>query len=464
MAPTRPEVKIALIDDDESVLNYLGEFFSGQGMGIYTFNSAEQALRALPMSQSRNGPFDLVLADVNLPGISGIDLLKELKRQFPSLILILISAQIDVKDAVIGIKEGAYGLHPEEAADLDRLSVIIRNALQLRAAQRSSESDSLPIKSSGVICPSPAMRVIYDLIRRAAPTDSSVLVYGESGVGKELVARAIHDNSSRAKYPFVSINCSAIPENLLESELFGHAKGSFTGAHQERSGLFAEANGGTLFLDEIGDLNPLLQVKLLRAIQEKKVRPVGANRYQDVDVRIVSATNKNLSQAVKEGKFREDLYYRLNVIPIHVAPLRQRREDIVVLAEHFLEVVCGKMGLDSKHFSSQAMEKLLKMDFRGNVRELQNTIERSVIFSDGSIVEPTHIPSPLETETPPIISGLSNDLPPLEELESLYIKSILERYQDKQVAADILGVSRRTLYRRIEEIEKRDKTRSAIAG
>ncbi len=401
-------VRIALVDDDPAILDFLSAFLENQRFEVESFEHAEQFQAKLNSSNAHPMPFDLVLADVNLPGMNGIELLKLIKKQSPEVQLILISAHVDVKQAVLGIKEGAYD-YIEKPIDLDRLTVILRNAVALSIAQRTARSANIPIRYEGVICPSASMRVVYDLIRRSATTDSNVLIFGESGVGKELVAKAIHDNSLRSTKPFVSINCSAIPENLLESELFGHVKGSFTGAHQERPGLFAEANGGTLFLDEIGDLNPLLQAKLLRAVQERKIRPVGSNRHYAIDVRLVSATNRNLSQSVKENKFREDLFYRLNVIPIHVPPLRQRKEDILVLADHFLKTVSTRMGKEKKTFSNQAMEKLLKMMFRGNVRELQNIIERCVVFSDGAQITESDIPVPAEVDG--LLVELTQDTP-----------------------------------------------------
>ncbi len=449
-------MNVAVIDDDETILEYLREFLTTLGLKVDVFKSAEIALESMgepTVAKSiHEFKYDLILADVHLPGISGIELLKKLKKRVSDVLLILISAHINTKEAVQGIKEGAYD-YVEKPFDPDRLEIIIRNSLRLKVAQRASHANNSPIQLGGVHCPSPSMRIIYELIRRTAPTDSNVLISGESGVGKELVAKAIHENSLRSRSPFVSINCSAIPENLLESELFGHAKGSFTGAHQARPGLFAEANRGTLFLDEIGDLNPILQVKLLRAIQEKQVRPVGSNQYISTDVRIVSATNLNLANAVKEGKFREDLYYRLNVIPIHVPPLRQRKEDVLLLAEYFLKINCDKLAVPIKSFSNQALEKLLSLRFRGNVRELQNTIERSVIFSVGATINEWDIPVPDETEG--LLVELTQDLPKLDELERLYVKSILEQHKGyKQAVAKILGVSKRTLYRKLEEATK----------
>ena len=280
------------------------------------------------------------------------------------------------------------------------------------------------------------------------------MITGESGVGKELIARAIHENSRRSDFPFVSVNCSAIPESLLESELFGHSKGSFTGASRERKGLFEEASGGTLFLDEIGDLNLLLQSKLLRVLQEKKVRLVGDNKMRNVDVRIISATNKNLIQEVKNGNFREDLYYRLNVIPLHVPPLRQRKEDIPILANYFLEKFSKKNERGVLGFTEAAKKKLSHMHFKGNVRELQNVIERSVVLSHGKWITDADIPVTETFDDNDLVYEVGADLPTLKSVEDRYIKSVLKKMNgEKLAAAKVLGISRRTLYRRLTEIE-----------
>ncbi len=444
----KSKAHVAVVDDDDAVLDYLSVFLKSLGLTATVFRTAEEAWRVIEKDQS---VFDLILADVHLPGMTGIDLLKTVRKVNSDLLVILISAQVRVKDAVLGIKAGAYD-YVEKPFDPDRLEIVVRNALKLHAARKEAFL-SRQIKIPGVQCQSPSMRVIYEVILRSASADSNVLVTGETGVGKELVARAIHDNSVRAHHPFVTINCSAIPETLLESELFGHAKGSFTGATSDRAGLFSEANNGTLFLDEIGDLNPLMQVKLLRVIQEREVRPVGSNRSHSVNVRLVTATNRNLPAAVKDGKFREDLFYRLNVIPIHVPPLRQRRDDIGVLAEYFLKSTCSNLKIPPKKLSHQALEKLIHMRFPGNVRELQNIVERSVVFSDSAVINEWDIGTP--DDTGGVLEELAQEMPKLDELEHRYVRSILERHSgDKQAVAKILGVSKRTVYRRLEMAQK----------
>lgn len=452
----KDKVKLIAVDDDSAILGYLTEYFSSQNLDLITFDNPEVALAKIESqtqsAKDDNSIVDVAFVDIKMPSINGIEFARKLRKLIPDCTIILMSAFTDVQDAVVGIKEGAYD-YIEKPFNIDRLEVVVRNVLRLKTAEHSAGLDKAPINFNGVLCKSQSMATVYELVRRAAPTDSNVLITGESGVGKELIARAIHENSIRSAKPFISINCSAIPESLLESELFGHSKGSFTGAHQERSGLFAAANEGTLFLDEIGDLNLSLQAKLLRVVQERKIRPVGSDKYYNINVRLVSATNKNLTTAVNENLFREDLYYRLNVIPIHVPPLRQRKEDIIILANFFLRQFNEKLGTKVKSFSSQALEKLLRMRFKGNVRELQNVVERSYIFSNGDVINESDIPTQEEPNV--LLDELTQDLPSLRELENLYIKSIMERYQwNKQVVAKVLGLSRRTLYRRLEEAER----------
>jgi len=461
-------IRIAVIDDDEATLFYLAEFFRGRGHKVETFVEAQRFFAYLSSQISNNEssnaalnrsgrfPFDLVFSDIKMPGINGIELTRRVHDAYPEIPVVLITAFPDVHAAVNGMKEGAYD-YVEKPFSLDRIDSVLKNALRLRQVELENrlfrqEGDG-KLVYEGLPCESPSMKAIYDLIQRVAPSDSSVLITGESGVGKELVARAIHDNSHRKIKNFVSVNCSAIPESLLESELFGHAKGSFTGATFERHGLFEEANGGTLFLDEIGDLNMALQAKLLRVVQEKRIRAVGDNKSKPVDVRIISATNKNLVQETKNQHFREDLFYRLNVIPIHIPPLRQRKEDIPLLAKYFLGKFSTSYSKDLKGFTTGALTKLIHMPLKGNVRELQNVIERSVVLSQEAYIDEQDIPVSTAMEADEYVDELTFDLPSLTEVENRYIKSVLERYRgQKDVVAKILGLSRRTLYRRLNQI------------
>ena len=316
--------RLAIVDDDEGILAYLEDILSQSGFQVQCFKNAESFLMKLEASvDSKQGLVDVILCDVRLPGKDGHTLLGDLKEKSPDIPLILMTAFAEVEMVVQAIRDGAFD-YLEKPFDSTRLVSILENALRFR--RLSYENKFLKnivdpdIQLQGVQCQSPSMKAVYDLIKRVAPTDSSVLITGESGVGKEIVARAIHDNSSRSEKPFISINCSAIPESLLESELFGHTRGSFTGATHHRKGLFEEADGGTLFLDEIGDLKFSLQAKLLRVFQEKRIRAIGDNDFRVVDVRILTATHKDLPEEIRANRFREDLYYRLNVIPIHIPP------------------------------------------------------------------------------------------------------------------------------------------------
>jgi DNA-binding NtrC family response regulator len=334
--------------------------------------------------------------------------------------------------------------------------VSVRRALEHRALQRENVVLRQELKQNwafgGVIGKSSGMKAVFDLVQRVSQATANVLITGESGTGKEMVARAIHENGARAKKPFIAINCTAIPDTLLESELFGHAKGSFTGAIQRKRGLFEEASGGTLFLDEIGDLDVTLQAKLLRVIQEKKVRAVGENIARDVDVRLLAATHKDLKAAMKEGRFREDLYYRLSVIPIVIPPLRERKEDIPLLADYFLKKYSAANGAKIAGFTKKASAKLMSLRWEGNVRELENVIERAVVLSPGPYIDDTDIPSGAEQSAEEFFAGASTDFPTVEQLEKRYIQLILEKTGGrKDKAAQILGMNRRTLYRKERE-------------
>ena len=459
------QIAIAVIDDDPAVQIYLRDFLELKGFSVSTFSSSEDALAHFHSckneSVARRLPYSLLLLDIQLPGMNGIALLKSIRTFYSNGTAILMSGHSDIPQVIEGIKEGAYD-YIEKPFDPERLSLLIQNALKTHFGGVSKVSNlGTSVQIGGTLCQSTAMKPVYELIRRAAPADSNVLITGESGVGKEYVAKAFHDNSRRAAGPFVSINCSAIPENLLESELFGHAKGSFTGAHQERAGLFVEADGGTLFLDEIGDLAMSLQAKLLRVIQERKVRPVGSNQFRTVNVRLVSATNKNLSEAIKAGQFREDLFYRLNVIPVPIPPLRHRKDDILHLAHNFLKSSCETLGIPAKNLSPGATEVLLQMQFPGNIRELQNMIERAAILTDKPTIDIGDLPSAMETND--LLSSMASHTPSLRELEDIYVKAILDKHHgNKQAAARVLGLSRRTLYRKLNGIQGSEQHENKI--
>jgi len=338
--------------------------------------------------------------------------------------------------------------------------VTLQKAMQWRALKKENQELKLSVKTGWrfgkIIGKSRPMREVFEMIDKIAPAQSTVLITGDSGTGKELVAKAIHERSPRKDKPFVAINCSAIPENLLESELFGHMKGSFTGAISDKKGLFEEAQGGTLFLDEIGDLDMNLQAKLLRVLQERTIKPVGANREKPVDVRVVTATHKNLIKAIDEELFREDLYYRLSVLPIHLPPLRQRKEDIPLLAHYFLEKYSILNNSKSKSFSPQALGELMDYPWNGNVRELENVIERLSVLSNEPVVEKINLRPVLHTEesrNEDFFLKATEDWPSLEELNRRYTDMVMTKTGGrKERAAQILGINRRTLYRREKEV------------
>ncbi|HPA28001.1 MAG TPA: sigma-54 dependent transcriptional regulator [Acidobacteriota bacterium] len=382
--------KILVVDDERSMTQMLKILFEKEGIETATASSAEEALAVIPQSH-----FDLVLSDIRMGRLSGTDLLREAKKFETPPDVILMTAYATAESAIEALKLGAvdYIVKP---FDIDELLHRVTSVLEKR--NLIEENIQLKVELSKVekfgdlIGSNPEMQKIYAMIERIAPTNSTVLVQGESGTGKELVARAIHSHSLRKSRPFVSVNSGGIPETLLESELFGYVKGAFTGAAQTKKGLFDVAAGGTLFLDEIGEMSPLMQVKLLRAIQEKTIRPVGATAEHEVDVRLIAATNKDLLEMVKHNGFREDLYYRINVINIPMPPLRERREDIPMLVSHFIDKAARAMGKTSPEVPPKTMELLEKYDWPGNIRELQNVIERAIAISPGRTIEPSHIP------------------------------------------------------------------------
>lgn len=448
--------RVAVIDDDEGIRLYLQEVLTQQGFQVREYPTAESFLADLDrVAKGQGSPVDVVLCDVRLPGLDGLSFVTTLKERASDVPTILMTAYAEVQSAVRAIREGAYD-YLEKPFDTSRLYSVLENAIRFR--RLSFENRFLKniidpdLRLPGVQCLSPSMKAVYDLIKRVAPTESCVLITGESGVGKEVVARAIHENSNRHDKPFIGINCSAIPESLIESELFGHTKGSFTGATQHRKGLFEEADGGTLFLDEIGDLDFSLQAKLLRVFQDQKIRAVGDNKFRSVNVRIITATHKNLGNEIKEGRFREDLYYRLNVIPVHIPPLRQRKEDIVILAKHFLEESARKNKMEVRGFTPAALTKLVHLNWKGNVRELQNVVERSVVLSGGDQIDEQDIPvgDSMEEEPDEFSGEIVGDMPTLRDVERRYILSVLKKNNGKKdVAAKVLGMSRRTLYRKL---------------
>jgi len=446
---------VVVIDDDPQMKSLLVDHLTFENYHVKSFSDGLEAMSFLLGSSSEASQVELVLSDLRMPEMDGIEVLKQLKHSRPTLPVIIITAHATVETAIEGLRKGAfdYILKPFK---LTEISHTVQQALIFGRLQRQNKTLTSELKKTWskneIIGKSPALRTIFDLIERVAPAQSNVLITGESGTGKEVIAKAIHNASPRAKKSFIAINCTAIPEALLESELFGHARGSFTGANERRKGLFEEAEGGTLFLDEIGDLDIGLQAKLLRVLQERKIKPVGDNQTKDINVRIIAATHKDLKKAIAENNFREDLYFRLAVIPIAIPPLRHRTEDIPLLAHHFLNKYTVLNQKLVNGFSFEAMQKLIAMPWVGNVRELENLVERLVVLTTNSVIQGNEIQAS-EVNTHESFYGKSTeDSPTLEELEKRYIQMILNKTAGKkEKAAQILGINRRTLYRKEKE-------------
>ena len=372
--------KILVADDELSMRQFLEILLKKEGHEVFCAADGQEAL-----SRFQAEDFDLLISDIKMPKMGGLDLLRKVKEKRPNLAVIMVTAYASPEDAIVAMKAGAYD-YLTKPFKLEEIKSVIQNALEQTAGQAPMEA---PVGIfNNIVGHSPKMVQIYNLIRQLGATKTNVLISGESGTGKELVARAIHQQSARSEKAFVTINCSAIPENLMESELFGHVKGAFTGAVANKKGFFEIAHEGTVFLDEIGDLSPFIQVKLLRVIQEREFIRVGETQTISVDARLISATNKNLEQEVIQGKFREDLFYRLNVVHLHLPPLRERREDIPLLAQFFLEKYSQELGKNVRSISSYALDTLMNYSFPGNVRELENIIERSVALESSSIILP----------------------------------------------------------------------------
>ena len=454
---------ILVVDDELSMRELLEVLLAKEGYKATCVKNGRDAI-----SMIKKTVFDLLLCDIRLGDITGIDVLKALREQNQDTVVIMISAYASTEAAVEAMNEGAYDFVPKPFNN-EELKKTIKNALSLRTIEHEKEILDDELKKTlhfeKIVGNSPVMRNIYNLIRQVAKTKTSILITGESGTGKELIARAIHDESKRKDKPFVVVNCGGIPETLMESELFGHKKGSFTGATQDKKGLFEAADKGTIFLDEIGELTLPIQVKLLRAVQERVFKPVGSNEDVSVDIRIISATNKKLEDEVIVGNFREDLFYRLNVIEIKMPPLRERKSDLRVLAQHFLEKYSREMEKEVSKISSYAIDLLNKYDFPGNIRELENLMERSVALSSTNIILPDSLA--LSVHKRRWIEGVKNrrfDLDEvrngvsldtiLEEIERAYLVKALECTNGKkQEAAELLDISFRTFRYRMTKLD-----------
>ena len=452
--------RIMVLDDDQGMREFMEIMLLNEG---YDVTSEGEPLKAIDLC--RKTAFDLVITDLKMPKINGIEFLKAIKDQRPETVVILITAYASGETAINAMKEGAYD-YVEKGQSIEELKKVVRSALMKKGLTENNTleekiSEETMAKNSfcGMIGKNREMLKIFATIKKVSDTLANILILGESGTGKELVARAIHENSSRSKMPFVAINSGGIPENLLESELFGYMKGSFTGAYADKAGFFEMARGGTVFLDEIGELSPVLQVKLLRVVQEKTFRRIGGAEDIKVDVRIISATNQNLQERVKKGEFREDLYYRLNVIPIFIPPLRERREDIPLLINNFIGKYAEMFGKEIRNISSYAMELLINYDFPGNIRELQNIIERSIAMESSNIILPESL-----TLYSDVSNGVSRfdielndkgiDLnTEMEKIERIMIEKALQKARgSKKKTAGLLNITFDSLRYRMEKL------------
>jgi DNA-binding NtrC family response regulator len=455
---------VLVVDDDTAMRQMLVSLFRERGFEVGEAPSAAVALEKL-----READYGVVLSDIKMPGKNGIEMVGDLHRLRPETPVILMTAFGSIDSAVEAMRAGAcdYITKPFEP---EAVLLTLERAFERRALEEENRRLRRAVDRTGslgeLLGQSPAMREIFALIRRVAHGRSSVLITGESGTGKELVARTLHFHGARADKPFIPINCTAIPEGLLESELFGHVRGAFTGAHTSKRGLFEKAHGGTLFLDEIGDMGLGLQSKLLRVLQDQEIRPVGGTQTVKVDVRIVAATNRDLETEIAAGRFREDLYYRLNVIPIHLAPLRERPEDIPSLVDAFVRKHAGG---ERRLVTQAAMERLKAQPWRGNARELENVIERALALTDKAEIGPEDLPfgavAAVEEADPSgvLLRSAAEQRITLRELEERYIEQILRLTGGNKVqAAKILGIDRKTLYRRAERSER--EFASADAG
>jgi two-component system nitrogen regulation response regulator GlnG len=448
-----------------------------KGFTVDLARDGDEALRLI-----RSESYDLAILDIKMPGVSGLDLLDRVRELKADLLVVIMTAEAGMKNAVEAMKRGAYDFLTKPF-DLDVMDAIVEKAnrareMTLEVSMLKDELRDQYLLEKGIIGNSPAMRDVYKTIGKVAPSDMTVLIQGESGTGKELIARAIHYNSKRLVKAFIAVNCAAIPKDLLESELFGHEKGAFTGAGDRKLGKFEQANGGTIFLDEIGDMPLDLQAKILRVLQERELTRTGGGQNITIDVRVVAATNQDLLKLVQQRQFREDLYYRLNVVPINLVPLRDRKEDILLLAEHFLQKTCAELDILPKKLDGATMELLASYAWPGNVRELENTIKRAVILSPDPVLVPDDFPGLHRTGEPVVVTGDDHSLEELvdrklrasfaqvdkldsgdvytmvlEQVERPLIRFLLEKTRWNQVrAASILGINRNTLRKKISEL------------
>ena len=447
---------VLIIDDESGILDTLRILLKKEGFEVTTAQGGKAGLE-----QIRVGTHDIILTDVRMPQVSGLDILQAAREQDPMTPVILMTAQASLQTAIGAVNAGAFYYIQKPFAN-DELIAILRRACDYRAVKVENKHLKQEIRrkdKNGVTRPIGKSRRFLETLKLAeqvAPTDSTVLIQGESGTGKEVIANYIHNLSNRTSGPFLSINCGALPENLLESELFGHVKGSFTGAVRDKQGLFAAARGGSFFLDEVGEMTPALQIKLLRVLQEREAIPVGATEAIPVDVRIIAATNRDLEEECRRGAFRSDLFYRLNVIPMQLPPLRDRREDVLPLMESFLQVLAQDHGIEPKALSSEALDAVMVYDWPGNVRELENALEHAVVLTKGPVIEPSALPERItKRRKEPLVAERSFQNPTLDVIERAYIMWVLQvEGGNKTRAAEILGIDPSTLYRKLSRYEE----------
>ena len=455
-----PDTRVLVVDDERSMRELLAIMLKQVGHEVAVADGGEQALEAL-----RAGSFDLVITDLRMRKVDGLAVLRAAKELSPQTVVLVVTAFASTETAVEAMKLGAYD-YITKPFKMDEIKLTIANALERKRLQDENTALKRQLRRErgvgGFVGKSPLMLAVYETIRKTADSVSTIMVTGESGTGKELVAQAIHQESARRSRPFVSVNCGAVPETLMESELFGHVKGAFTGAVASTAGLFSAADGGTLFLDEITEIPQSVQVKLLRAIQEREIRRVGDTRDVKVDVRLIAASNRDVARAVGEGVLREDLFYRLNVIPIHLPPLRERREDIPLLVAHFIQKISAELGKTVRGVTPEALAVLEQHRWPGNIRELENVIERALVLGSGDMLEAEALPPDLRR--PPDAQEVPIEIPPegldlevtLDQIEHRYIQMALARTGGVQTrAAELLRISFRQFRYKLQKLTAR---------
>ncbi|HEV7367325.1 MAG TPA: sigma-54 dependent transcriptional regulator [Gemmatimonadales bacterium] len=448
---------VLVVDDESGILDTLRILLRNEGFEVTTAQGGKAGLE-----QIRSGTHDLILSDVRMPQVSGLDILSAAREQDPMTPVILMTAQASLQSAISAVNSGAF-YYIQKPFSNDELVAILRRACEYRAVKVENTQLKQEIrrreKTTSIARPIGKSKRFLDVLKLAehvAPTDSTVLIQGESGTGKEVIARYIHNLSSRNDGPFMSINCGALPENLLESELFGHVKGSFTGAVRDKQGLFAAARGGSFFLDEVGEMPASLQVKLLRVLQEREAIPVGATEAIPVDVRIIAATNRELEEEIRRGNFRSDLFYRLNVIAVNLPPLRERRDDLILLIEALLQNLAVETGTEQKALAAEALDAVMVYEWPGNVRELENALEHAQVLTRGALIEAASLPERItKRRKEPLVAERSYLNPTLEVIERAYIMWVLQAEGgNKTRAAEVLGIDPSTLYRKLSRYEE----------